>query len=52
MMLSPNTITVWKAARELFNAPEPPQDFSEPRWAALLFEHSCQVGLDLDLARP
>ncbi|KAJ2918277.1 hypothetical protein MD484_g2103, partial [Candolleomyces efflorescens] len=42
MMLSSNTVTVWKAARQRFNAPEPPRDFTEPRWAALLFEHSCQ----------
>ncbi|KAJ2935038.1 hypothetical protein H1R20_g2021, partial [Candolleomyces eurysporus] len=40
-LLASNATTVWKAAREECNAPEPPRDFTEPRWAALLFLTSC-----------
>ncbi|RXW18806.1 hypothetical protein EST38_g7059 [Candolleomyces aberdarensis] len=40
-LLASNATTVWKAAREECNAPEPPRDYNEPRWAALLFLTSC-----------
>ncbi|KAJ2935037.1 hypothetical protein H1R20_g2020, partial [Candolleomyces eurysporus] len=40
-LLASTATTVWKAAREECNAPEPPRDFTEPRWAALLFLNSC-----------
>ncbi|KAF8054259.1 hypothetical protein FPV67DRAFT_1133531 [Lyophyllum atratum] len=36
-LVSSNARTVWKSVREAVKGPSPPQDFSEPRWAALLF---------------
>lgn len=35
-LTSPNFVTVWKSVRE-WKAPAPPQDYSEPRWAAFLY---------------
>ncbi|RDB20616.1 hypothetical protein Hypma_012173 [Hypsizygus marmoreus] len=43
-LMSRNAITVWKAARESAEGPDPPHDFSEPQWAVLLFAGTnCQV---------
>ncbi|KAG6906534.1 hypothetical protein DXG01_013412 [Tephrocybe rancida] len=36
-LMTRNTLTIWKPVREKYEIPEPPQDFSEPRWASLLF---------------
>ncbi|KAG6907178.1 hypothetical protein DXG01_010075 [Tephrocybe rancida] len=42
--MAQNALSVWKSIREEREVPEPPQDFSELRWAALLFGGSrCQV---------
>ncbi|KAJ2935041.1 hypothetical protein H1R20_g2025, partial [Candolleomyces eurysporus] len=41
-LLARNTKTVWKTARERFHAPKPPRGFTEVRWAALLFDTTCQ----------
>ncbi|KAF8878928.1 hypothetical protein BD779DRAFT_1553098 [Infundibulicybe gibba] len=37
MLHSPNTSSIWKAARSSVGAPECSPGFSEPRWASLLF---------------
>jgi hypothetical protein len=42
-LLASNATTVWKGSREEYDAPEPPRDFTEPQWAALLFLTSCRV---------
>ncbi|KDR69739.1 hypothetical protein GALMADRAFT_160246 [Galerina marginata CBS 339.88] len=41
-LMSRGALTVWKLARERFDAPEPPSDMSEPGWAVLLFGNACQ----------
>ncbi|KAG6906315.1 hypothetical protein DXG01_014501 [Tephrocybe rancida] len=42
-LVARNALSVWKSIREEREVPEPPQDFSEPRWASLLFGGSwCQ----------
>ncbi|KAH6918137.1 hypothetical protein BKA70DRAFT_9226 [Coprinopsis sp. MPI-PUGE-AT-0042] len=42
-LAAPNAKTVWMAAREqASNAPEPPEGYSETRWASLLFKSHCQ----------
>ncbi|RXW18805.1 hypothetical protein EST38_g7058 [Candolleomyces aberdarensis] len=40
-LLASTAITVWKAAREECNAPEPSRGFTEPQWSALLFLTFC-----------
>ncbi|KDR69740.1 hypothetical protein GALMADRAFT_145151 [Galerina marginata CBS 339.88] len=40
-LMSRSALTVWKAAREHLDVPEPPSDMSEPAWAALLFGNVC-----------
>lgn len=42
-ILNRGSMSVWKTSLEAYNTPEPPEDFSLPRWAALLFEPICQV---------
>ena len=42
-LLSRNATTVWRAVLDREGAPEYPSWMSEPAWAALLFEHVCQV---------
>jgi len=43
-LMSKQAITIWKAALEVWSAPECPSDFSEPRWANLLFGGNvCQM---------
>jgi hypothetical protein len=43
-LMSKQAITVWKAALKEWKAPDCPNDFSEPRWANLLFGGNvCQV---------
>ncbi|KAF6743385.1 hypothetical protein DFP72DRAFT_858918 [Ephemerocybe angulata] len=41
-ILNRGSMSVWKTSLEAYNTPEPPEDFSLPRWAALLFEPICQ----------
>ncbi|KAF8872479.1 hypothetical protein CPB84DRAFT_1799498 [Gymnopilus junonius] len=41
-LLSPSATTVWMAARQRFEAPDPPDDMTEVAWAALLFGTTCQ----------
>ncbi|TFK33815.1 hypothetical protein BDQ12DRAFT_738566 [Crucibulum laeve] len=41
MLLSRQATTIWKNALEAADAPECPDDCSEPQWAALLFELPC-----------
>ncbi|KAJ7185467.1 hypothetical protein C8R46DRAFT_379942 [Mycena filopes] len=42
-LLSPESSGVWKAAREKMDGPDPHADFSEQRWAHLLYGHArCQ----------
>ncbi|GLB44772.1 hypothetical protein LshimejAT787_1801090 [Lyophyllum shimeji] len=36
-LMARGALTVWKAVRMGIKAPDPPKDFSEPRWAELLF---------------
>jgi hypothetical protein len=44
VLLASNAITVWKETRERVGAPESFRDFSEPKWAGLLFGGTnCQV---------
>ncbi|RXW23703.1 hypothetical protein EST38_g2171 [Candolleomyces aberdarensis] len=40
-MLDPETNIVWKTVRAVYGAPEPAIGFSEPKWAAILFESNC-----------
>ncbi|KAF6746731.1 hypothetical protein DFP72DRAFT_1150833 [Ephemerocybe angulata] len=42
-ILNRGSMSVWKTSLEAYDTPEPPEDFSLPRWAALLFEPICQV---------
>jgi hypothetical protein len=42
---TPNVKSVWVASRSTVEAPEPPDDFTEVRWAKLLFHTNCQVGV-------
>ncbi|KAJ2935035.1 hypothetical protein H1R20_g2022, partial [Candolleomyces eurysporus] len=42
MLTGPVTASLWKTARAAYKAPAPPEDFSEPRWAMLLFGTMCQ----------
>ncbi|KAF8066603.1 hypothetical protein FPV67DRAFT_1495663 [Lyophyllum atratum] len=42
MLMTRNAITVWKSARENLGCPACPADFSEPRWAVLIFENHCE----------
>lgn len=44
-LLSPNAKSVWIAARAPLGVPEPPDDFTEARWAGLLFKSNCQVSM-------
>ncbi|TEB37982.1 hypothetical protein FA13DRAFT_1725606 [Coprinellus micaceus] len=39
---TPNVKSVWVASRSTVEAPEPPDDFTEVRWAKLLFHTNCQ----------
>lgn len=41
--MNPETEFLWRDARKAYQAPEPPEDFTEQRWAGLLFETTCQV---------
>ncbi|KAF6746736.1 hypothetical protein DFP72DRAFT_1076071 [Ephemerocybe angulata] len=41
-MFGNQMLTVWRAARDAFDAPEPPDGWSEQKWAGLLFEKTCQ----------
>jgi len=44
LTLSPSTArSVWRAALDKDGAPDCPSDWTEPRWAALLYDHHCQV---------
>jgi hypothetical protein len=42
-LTGPAAVSMWKVARRPYKAPDPPKDFSEPRWAILLFGTLCQV---------
>ncbi|KAF6743372.1 hypothetical protein DFP72DRAFT_128589 [Ephemerocybe angulata] len=42
-VLNRGSMSVWKTSLEAYDTPETPEDFSLPRWAALLFEPICQV---------
>ncbi|KAJ2918291.1 hypothetical protein MD484_g2082, partial [Candolleomyces efflorescens] len=42
-LTDPVAANMWKAARKPYKAPDPPRDFSEPRWAELLFGTLCQT---------
>lgn len=44
-MFAADIVSVWKTAREAFDGPEPPEDWTEQKWAGLLFETTCQVRL-------
>ncbi|KAF6740993.1 hypothetical protein DFP72DRAFT_947828, partial [Ephemerocybe angulata] len=41
-MFGNRMLNVWRAARDAFDAPEPPDGWSEQKWAGLLFEKTCQ----------
>ncbi|TEB38024.1 hypothetical protein FA13DRAFT_1725645 [Coprinellus micaceus] len=41
MVFSQRHADLWKNAREEAGVPRPPEGFSEPRWASLLFDTSC-----------
>ncbi|KAF5317326.1 hypothetical protein D9611_003573 [Ephemerocybe angulata] len=41
-MFGNQMLTVWRAARDAFDAPEPPDGWTEQKWAGLLFETTCQ----------
>ncbi|KAF6746721.1 hypothetical protein DFP72DRAFT_620029 [Ephemerocybe angulata] len=42
-LLEKNAQCVWVSARGFHGVPEPPSDFSERRWAGLLYSNHCQV---------
>jgi hypothetical protein len=47
LLMSKNSISVWKKVRRHLLTPSCPPDFSEPRWADLLFGGTnCQVNTD------
>lgn len=50
-LMDPNEKRVWVASRSTLDAPEPPDDFTEVRWAKLLFHTNCQVGVLLAAAQ-
>lgn len=51
-MVNPETLFLWRDARRAYNAPEPPEDFTEYRWMGLLFETICEVRRRLCFGRP
>lgn len=42
-VVNPETVFLWRDARGAYDAPEPPEGFTEEGWATLLFETACQV---------
>ncbi|KIM35798.1 hypothetical protein M413DRAFT_326355 [Hebeloma cylindrosporum] len=43
ILMTRNSISVWRAARERIGAPESPSNMNEPQWAAVLFGNVCQT---------
>ncbi|KIM35799.1 hypothetical protein M413DRAFT_326358 [Hebeloma cylindrosporum] len=43
ILMTRNSISVWRAARERIGGPECPSNMNEPQWAALLFGNVCQT---------
>ncbi|KAF8066606.1 hypothetical protein FPV67DRAFT_1582098 [Lyophyllum atratum] len=41
-LMTRNATTVWKSARDNIGCPECPSDFSEPKWAVLMFGSNCE----------
>jgi hypothetical protein len=41
--VSSEAVFVWREARGGYDAPDPPEDFTEQKWARLLFDNACQV---------
>ncbi|KAF6740994.1 hypothetical protein DFP72DRAFT_791022, partial [Ephemerocybe angulata] len=43
IVLSRTSKGMWKTCLKESGTPEPPEDFSAPRWAALLYDTECNV---------
>jgi hypothetical protein len=48
-MSDPRNVTVWIAARNVLDAPDPAKGFTEAEWGVLLFDNTCEVRIHLGL---
>ena len=43
MLMTRNAVSFWRAARKNIGMPDPPPDLNDAQYAALIFEHVCNV---------
>lgn len=43
MLMTRNAVSFWRAARRTIDMPDPPPDFNDAQYIALIFEHVCNV---------